>query len=127
MTVLFIDVKGAFNHVSKIQLVARMIKLRVDGDLISWIKSFLTDRKHQLIIDGHNNQEKKVKTRISQRSLVLPILFLTHISRVFEQVKKAVAGIISLSFVDDLEFIVSRISVKEVAKILDKVSKLVFE
>lgn len=61
-----------------------MIELRVDGDLISWIKSFLTDWKHQLIIDGHNNHEKKVKTRIPQRLLVSPILFLIYISGVFE-------------------------------------------
>lgn len=34
---------------------------------------------------------------------------------------------VSLSFVDDLGFIASGISVKEVAKTLDKVSKLVLE
>ncbi len=36
-------------------------------------------------------------------------------------------GIVSLSFVDNLRFIASEISVKEVAKTLDKVSKLVLK
>ena len=49
---LFIDVKGAFDHVSKRQLISRMVELGVDGDLVLWTKSFLTDRKFQLIIDG---------------------------------------------------------------------------
>lgn len=31
---LFMDVKGAFDHVSKIQLIARMLELGVDGDII---------------------------------------------------------------------------------------------
>lgn len=40
---LFMDVKGAFDHVSKTQLIARMLELGVDGDLIRWTKSFLTN------------------------------------------------------------------------------------
>ena len=35
---LFMDVKGGFNHVLKDQLIARMTKMGVDGDLIKWIK-----------------------------------------------------------------------------------------
>lgn len=31
---LFMDVKGAFDYVSKIQLLTRMLKLRIDGDLV---------------------------------------------------------------------------------------------
>ena len=32
---LFMDVKGAFNHVLKSQLLRRMVELRIDGDLVS--------------------------------------------------------------------------------------------
>ena len=35
---LFMDVKGAFDHVSKGQLIKRMIELEVDGDLVKWRK-----------------------------------------------------------------------------------------
>lgn len=66
MAALYIDVKGAFDHVSKIQLIARMLELGVDGDLICWTKSFLTDRKLQLVIDGHNNLENDIETGIPQ-------------------------------------------------------------
>lgn len=41
---LFMDFKGAFDHVSKTQLSARMIELGIDGNLVSWTNSFLTDR-----------------------------------------------------------------------------------
>ncbi len=56
---LFMDVKGAFDHVSKGQLLTRMIELGIDGDLMTWTGSFLTDRRVQLVIDGHNNKERK--------------------------------------------------------------------
>ena len=38
----------------------KMIKLGIDGDLIRWKKSFLTNRKVQLVIDGHNNKERDI-------------------------------------------------------------------
>ena len=50
----FMDVKGAFDHISKGQLLNRMIELDIDGDLVNWTGSFLTDRKVQLVIDGHD-------------------------------------------------------------------------
>ena len=59
--VLFMDVKGAFDHVSKAQLIARMIELGIDGDLLSWTNSFLTDRKIQLVIDGHEKKRERSK------------------------------------------------------------------
>lgn len=31
---LFMDMKGAFDHVSKGQLIARMVELGIDGDLV---------------------------------------------------------------------------------------------
>ena len=122
---LFMGVKGAFDHVSKTQLVAQMLELEIDGDLIRWTKSFLTNRKLQLVIDGHNNPEKDVETGIPQGSPVSPILFLIYISGIFEQVEKELPEIVSLSFVDDLGFIASGTSVKEIAKALGKVGNLV--
>lgn len=34
-TTLFMDVKGAFDHVSKGQLLARMMELGIDGDFVT--------------------------------------------------------------------------------------------
>ena len=42
---LFMDVKGAFHHISKNQLLMRMIELGIDGDLVTWTGSFFTNRK----------------------------------------------------------------------------------
>ena len=104
-----------------------MIKLGIDGDLIRWTKSFLTDRKVQLVIDGPNNKERDIETGIPQGSPVSPILFLIYISGVFDQVTESHPGITSLSFVDDLGFITSGYSVKEPPKTLGQVAKVVLE
>ena len=61
---LFMDVKGAFDHVLKGQLLTRMIELGVDSNLVTWTGSFLTDRKIQLVIDDHDNKKKEIETEI---------------------------------------------------------------
>lgn len=73
------------------------------------------------------NQENKDETGILQAFPVLPILFLIYISGVFERVETEVSRIVSLLFVDNLGFIAFGISVKQIAKALEKVSKLVLE
>ena len=116
------DVKKAFDHVSKKQLLTRMIELGIEGDLVTWRDSFLTNRKIHLVIDRYDNKEKEIETGIPQGSPVLPILFLIYISGVFNKILETNPRIISLSFVDELRFIASDNSVKEVVKTLEKVA-----
>ena len=88
---------------------------------------FLTDRKFQLVIYSLLNQERKIERGIPQRWPVSPILFLIYINRVFDQVQNELLEVLSLSFMDDLGFMVAGPSVKEIAKILEKVSKVVLQ
>ena len=124
---LFMDVKGAFDHVSKGQLFTRMIELGVDGDLVTWTGSFLTNRKVQLVIDRHDNKKREIETGIPQGSPLSPILFLIYISGVFNKVSETSPLVTSLSFIDDLGFIASDSSVKEIVRALEKVAKEVIE
>ncbi len=122
------DVKGAFDYVSKGQLLSRMIKFGINGDLVTWADSFLTDQKVQLVINEHDNKERKIQTGIPQGSPVSPILFLIYISGVFNKVSETSLLVTSLSFVNDLSFIASGgSSVKEIVKALKKVAKEVME
>ena len=125
--VFFMDVKGAFDCVSKGQLLMRMIELGVDGNLVTWTGSFLTDWKVQLVIDGHDNKEREIETGIPQGSPVSPILFLIYISGVFDKISKTSPLVMFLSFVDDLGFLASENSVTEIVRSLEKVAKELIE
>lgn len=85
------------------------------------------DWKVQLVIDGYDNKERAIETGIPQGSPVSPILFLIYINGVFEKVTESCPAITSLSFVDDLSFIASGHSVKELAKILGQVAAVVLD
>lgn len=58
------DVKGAFNHVSRARLAQRMADLGIDDDLIGWMQSFWTNKWVELVIDGYINPKQKVETGI---------------------------------------------------------------
>ena len=124
---LFLDVKRAFNHISKNRLIERMIDMGVDRDLIKWTRSLLTDQKVQLVLNRHDNQERSINTGISQGSPVSPILFLIYISEVFNKVIEVNPHIMSLSFVDNSGYISSSHSIKDIVKAFEKVAQTVVE
>lgn len=42
---LLMDVKGASDHVNRDCLLRRMKDIEVDGNLIEWVRSFMTERR----------------------------------------------------------------------------------
>jgi len=49
---LFMDVKLAFNNVSKMHLGKRMEALELEPDVIRWTGSFMSSRQVKLVLDG---------------------------------------------------------------------------
>jgi hypothetical protein len=81
--VLLMDVKGAFDHVSRGRLLARMVEMRIEPNLVRWVNSFMEDRRIRMVIDGYERAERSVQTGIPQGSPVSPILFAIYLSGVF--------------------------------------------
>lgn len=92
-----------------------------------WTNLFLTDQRIQLIIDGHDNKDQEIETRILQSSSILSKFFLIYISRVFDKMTEAYDLVTFLSFIDDLGFIILDISINWVVKIIEKVAKTILE
>lgn len=64
---------------------------------------------------------------ISLQLLVLSILFLIYICSLFNKISKSYLAIMSLLFMDNLGFLMSRYSVKKLSKILEQVAMVVLE
>ena len=61
---IFMDIKGAFDHVSTNQLLKISIKLGPPASLIKWIYSFLLNRKIILVFDGKSSQIMPIEVGI---------------------------------------------------------------
>jgi ribonuclease HI len=119
---LFLDVKGAFDHVAKNQLLAILQKLRLPVSLIAWVSSFLADRELRLSFDGQTEDFSKIETGIPQGSPISPILFLIYIRDLFPALASSIRV---LSYIDDIALTTSSTSLKKNVRILEReVAKL---
>lgn len=118
---LLMDVKGAFDHVSRCGLLHRLVDMGADGNLIAWVESFLTDRRLRLVIDGHEGDEVEIESGVPQGSPVSPILFAIYLSGVFENVETNVNSCFATSFADDCGFLVEAENVPGVVEKLQEV------
>ena len=115
-SVAFLDIKGAFDYVSKSRLLGTLIKLRLPYSVVSWTRSFLEDRQIRLTFDGQIEELTKVDTGVPQGSPVSPILFLIYIRDLFSDLK----DVTPLSYIDDIGLITSSTSLQKNARTLQR-------
>ena len=88
VSTLFMDVKGAFDNVSRDRLLHTMKELRIPAQLTTWVSHFLTFRTTALAFDGQREDLQPIQTGIPQGSPASPILFLLYIKPLFDVLNK---------------------------------------
>jgi len=88
------DVKSAFNNVSKPHLGKRIEALGIEADLIRWAMSFMSDRQVKIAQDGEVGKALPVDTGVPQGSPAAPILFVTYLSGIFDEVERYQASVV---------------------------------
>jgi len=122
VAVLLMDVKGAFPHVAKGNLIKGMEEMGFEADLVRWVESFMEDRKVIMSMDGKKGDSMDEETGVPQGSPVSLVLFVSYLSGLFGQVQKEEeeCGSEGLSFVDDVAWVVEGEDVGECTKRLEK-------
>ena len=124
---LFMDIKGAFDHVVRGKLIGGLRDTGMDGDLIRWVASFLIGRQALLVIDGHPGKETPISSGLPQGSPVSPILFVLYVRLLSTAIETAVPGVRGLSFVDDQGLVTAASSVKEACRTLQHAAKVAID
>ncbi len=127
LSALFLDVKGAFDHVSLNQLLKVMKRLRLPQIVLRWVQCFLTNRSITLAFDGERNQSQSVNSGIPQGSPISPMLFLIYIRFLFTKINNKHTQLKLPSYIDDVAIIVEGKTAKENSKTLELVTKTAFQ
>jgi hypothetical protein len=78
VTILLLDISGAFDNVSHLRLVHNLRKRRMPECLVNWVASFLAERYTTLELPDYHRPRARVRTGIPQGSPISPILYLFY-------------------------------------------------
>ena len=122
---LFLDVKGAFDHVSTQQLLIIMTRLNLPNQIKNWVNDFMNNRSIQLAFDGQKQHTRNIRIEISQKSSILSLLFLIYIRFLFPKIRIK-AKINSFSFIDDIQINITSKCIKINCKTLTEIANIAF-
>jgi len=106
VSMLSLDLTGAFDRVSHDRLLWILRKKRLPEWIVKFVQAFLVDRKTQLTFSGFTSDVIMTQTGIPQGSPLSPVLFLLFANELLGMFDSNASNVIGLGFVDDTNLLV---------------------
>ena len=109
---IYLDFAKAFDTVPHRRLIVKLESYGINGNILNWIKAFLSGRSQVVKVNGAGSESTAVLSGIPQGSVVGPLLFVIYINDLPEAVTSD-----ALLFADDTK-LYRQITSREDAHIL---------
>ena len=83
--VILFDYSKAFDVVNHEILLTKLKCVGIDGLILAWISSFLTNRSMNVCVMGQRSSSKAILSGVPQGSVLGPLLFLVYINHIGSQ------------------------------------------
>ena len=84
---IYLDYAKAFDKVDHTLLIKKLQRYGIHPQVVNWIRSFLSDRSQQVVIDGHLSLAALIISGVPQGTVLGPILFLIFINDISHCIK----------------------------------------
>ena len=115
----YLDCSKAFDTVPHRRLITKLEALGVQGNILRWIKGFLTDRRQRVNIRGSYSNWLSVDSGVPQGSVLGPVLFLFYINDLVDGLECPI-----LLFADDAKIFKEIRSPEDVAALTRDMKKI---
>ena len=76
---VFIDLQKAFDTVNINFLLRKLYKMGFQGTCYNLLKTYSKGRRHYTVVNGEKSEEEKVRTGVTQGSVLGPLLYLMYV------------------------------------------------
>lgn len=73
--VVYLDLKGAFDRVWQQGLLYKIAQLGINGNMLRWLRSYLTDRTQSVVVHGYTSACHRIQAGVPQGGVLSPLLF----------------------------------------------------
>ena len=118
--VIGMDLSKAFDSINHNILQKKLIELGMGPNVITWMKSYLKERKQHVKFKNIESDTETVTSGVPQGSILGPVLFIIFTNSLAEHLKKYQIS----SYADDTQIIISAKSPKEMKERIEEVMQI---
>ena len=121
--VIGMDLSKAFDSLNHNILQKKLIEIGAGPNLITWMKSYLTNRKQRVKFKNVVSDEEEVSSGVPQGSILGPVLFIIFTNSLAKDLQKYKLS----SYADDTQVIISAGSPKDMKEAIEEVMRIAQE
>jgi len=111
---VFCDISKAFDRVWHKGLLYKLSKNGINGKLLEWITSYLSNRSQRVVLNSNESDLKTINAGVPQGSVLGPLLFLMYVNDIVD-------NLLSLTrlYADDSSLYYSASSIQDIEGIIN--------
>jgi len=90
MDMVILDFSKTFDKVAHTRLINKLEFYVIRGEVLSWIKSFLSDHTQQVVVSGTQSSSCSVTFGVPQGPILGPMLFLLYANNITSEMQSQV-------------------------------------